>query len=317
MIRQLQIAGIAALAAGCNLIVNIDDDEAIDGTLIVFDASDAVPQVDAPFDPGDCAVDLPCPAPDSGRATICGRLWDIESEQTLVATNPTGGSCGFTQDGPCSMSVQFYDALDFAQNPMAAVPLPAESVIVDDCGRYRGRNIVRATFGFIGVVVDDATGTADRHAPTAVVTSNGLATPHDGFRAYLTRRTTDQAWTAASGLGGAPTFSERGALINVFTYHGVPRAGVQIRRNGSNAPAADSFGFADTGVTRSLLAPQQETTGPNGSVLLINSPTPIAHDAVGGEPAGCIWPSQLGASTPGVILMQRKEAQTPGGAPCP
>lgn len=317
MIRQLQIAGVGAVLAGCNLIVNIDDDQPIDGTLIVFDASDAVPQVDAPFEPSNCMMDLPCPSPDDGRATICGRLWDIETDQTIMGSNPSGGSCGFTQDGPCSMSVRFFDALDFAQDPMNAQPLQAESVIVDDCGRFRGRNIMRATFGFIGVVVDDATGTADRHAPTAVVTSNAIASPERSMRAYLTRRTTDQAWTAASGLGGGPTFSERGALLNVFTYHGVPRAGVQIRRNGSNVPAAESFGFADPGVTRSMLDPQQDTTGPNGSVLVINSPTPIAHDAVGGEPPGCIWPSQLGASTPGVILMQRKEAEGPGGAPCP
>jgi hypothetical protein len=312
----LAFALVPALTA-CNLIVDLDDDEAIDATVIVFDAGDAVP-IDGQFDPSNCALDLPCPAPDAGRATICGRLWDIETEQPIVSAAPTGATCapGGGTDGPCSLRIRFFDALDFAQDPANAQPLPPQAMTMDDCGRYRGENLPRATFGFIAVTVDDALAAQDRHIHTGVALGNGEAVPALDVRAYATRIATDQAWTAAAGLGGG-SFATRGVLLNVFLYHGMPVAGVQVRRNGSSIDPAETFAFSDPGITRSMVAPQQELTGPNGSVLIVNSPTPIAHDAVGGEPAGCVWPSSLGMSIPGAVFMQRKEAQTPGGASCP
>lgn len=315
---RLVAIGLLVCATGCLRIIDLDDDEEeIDAIAISGDASDAPsPPIDSNADLG-CSAPLPCPAPDSGRATICGWIHDAETDGVIEAQNPTRQACGgATSSGPCSLRVRYFDALDFAMNPGGAMPLVPESATVDDCGRFRGMNMARATFGFIAVVVDDAPGitSTEPHRLTSIVYSNAEATPAVG-RAYVTRASTDQLWHTGTGLGGV-TLSSRGVLVKVFSYHGMPRSGVTIRRNGNPSPA-DDFYFSDAGVTRTMVAPTQTATGPNGSVLMLNSATPIAHDGVGGEPPGCIWPASLGASTPGVVSFDVTEPETPAGAPCP
>lgn len=314
--RFLAALALAITTTACDIYVDLDDDDrAVDGTLIVFDAAIDAP-TDAPFDQPNCALELPCPPPDAGKATICGRLWDTQTDEQLRAATTTGARCtAVTGDGPCSLRMQFYDALDFAMNPSTAVPLPAEEAFIDDCGRYRGHNMPRATFGFIGISVDDGPGTLDRHALTAVATSNGLAAPGTGFRAYATRHATDAAWTTTSGTTGQ-SLATRGVLLNVFAFHGVPVAGVSVTRNGSLIPNDDHY-FSDAGVSRSTIDPQRTATGANGSALIVNSSSPIAHSAVGGLTSPCQWPSSLGASIPGVVFVQIKEAETPSGTACP
>jgi hypothetical protein len=275
---------------------------------------------------GGCPSEIDCEAPDAGKATLCGRIWDAETDLPItMAAGANGMMCNPaapTTDGPCSLRLRFFDALDFAMNPGGAMPIvPEGGVYTDDCNRYRGHNMTRATFGFIGIAVDDAPGITPTtpHRLTGVATSNALAAPGAGFRAYSTRVSTDMAWTTGSGIGGGMTFAQRGVLAIVFHYQGMPRAGVRIRRN-SQFIAADDFYFADTGITRSMAVPQVNTmdpTGPNGTGLVINSPTPIEHDGQGAEPSGCRWPANLAASIPGVVFMQIKDAETPAGAACP
>mgnify|MGYP000069454889 CR=1 FL=1 len=61
-----------------------------------------------------------------------------------------------TAEGPCSLKVQFFDALEFAMGPTSAVPKePAGGLVVDTCGRFRGADLPEASFGFMGVAVDD------------------------------------------------------------------------------------------------------------------------------------------------------------------
>lgn len=264
-----------------------------------------------------CAGEIPgCNSPDTGKATLCGRLWDAQTDQPIVPTSATDASACTTVEssGPCQFSLKVYDALDFAMNPTGAVPLaPANAVTVDHCGRYKAVNFPRATFGFIGIAVDDVDGTDD-HRLTGVATSNAFASPGVGFRAYVTRNDTDTAWSAV--LGGGQTFVQRGVLAIVFHHQGMPKAGVQVRRNGATIPADDYY-FTDTGITRNTVDATPTVTGANGSVLVVNSPTPIAHDGVGAEPSGCQWPSNLAASIPGVSFIQIKDAEMPGGAACP
>jgi len=317
--RVAPLAAVLTLA-GCTLFVDLDDGTPPDGRLIVFDAGiDAPP--DGPFMPGDCQLELPCAAPQAGKASVCGRLWDAETDLPIASVvGAVGARCNAaapTADGPCSLQVRFYDALDFAGDPVGAQPLQVpDGVYVDDCGRYRGIDMPRATFGFIGIGVDDAPGTADRHVLTGVSTSNAFASlPATGFRAYVTRHTTDQAWTTSAGLGGQ-TFGQRGVLLAVFRYHDQPVAGVAVRRNSAAIPADDYY-FGGTTIGRISVETARTVTGANGSALIINSPTPIAHDGVGNEPAGCVWPSTLGASIPGAVFVQLKDASTPSGTICP
>ncbi len=298
----------------------------IAGCLRLYDSSpDGDASVDAPnpdadsdLSAFDCAVDLPCGTPTPGQASVCGTIYDIETEAPIRAPNPTRQACtAITPDGPCSLRIRYFDALDFAMNPQGAVPLVADSAMLDDCGRFRALDLPRATFGFIGIAVDDAAGTDVRHRLTSVAVSNAeaggdAAAPQ---RAYATAITTDELWGTSAGLSGM-TFAERGVMVVVFLHAGQPVSGVAVRRNDLGIPADDLY-FSDPGITRRVVAPAQTSTGTNGTALVVNSATPIAHDGVGGAPAGCVWPSRLGSSIPGTVFMQRKEAETPSGAPCP
>lgn len=307
---------------GCEVEVPTQCDEMT--TMEVLDPETGITTCIGTGGGDDCMAEISCASPASGRASLCGRIYDTETDLPIVDPMTAGGApcdpVNPTATGPCSLELQFYDALDFAQNPMSAMPLPPEGgVYLDDCGRYRGHNMPRATFGFIGVTVDDADGTADRHVLTGVATSNAIASPGNRFRAYVTRNETNTAWTAAAGIG-SPSFAERGMLAIIFHYKGMPRSGVTVRRNGNNVPAGEDFYFADTGIARTMIdtvGSPNDVTGPNGTVVVINSPTPISHDGVGGEPAGCIWPANLAASIAGVSFVQIKEAELAGGAACP
>ncbi|MBE7453405.1 MAG: hypothetical protein HS111_32440 [Kofleriaceae bacterium] len=268
---------------------------------------------------GGCSEPIACQAPDAGRATLCGRIWDTETDTPFAeAVNNATMRCdpaNPTQDGPCSLRLRFFDALDFAMNPSGAMPLvPEGGVFQDGCNRYRGHNLPRATFGFIGIAVDDAMGTPARHIMTGVATSNAFASPGRDFRAYITRNSTDTAWTSSAGLAG-DSFATRGVLAIVFHYQDAPVSGITVRRNGSLIPN-DDFYFSDTDRERTTVDAALTSTGANGTVLVINSPTPIAHDGVGNEPSGCIWPSNLAASIPNVVFVQIKEAETPAGVVC-
>jgi hypothetical protein len=310
--RFLVIAAVV-WAGGCLRIIDRDDEGDPDAIVV---SGDAAPLPDGAWDQ-DCSVPLPCPPPPSSGVSVCGWIHDAESDAVVVAENPTRQMCsGMTDIGPCSLRVRYFDALDFAGNPTSAQPITPETSMVDDCGRFRALNMPRPAFGFLSIAVDDGPGSTPvvPHRLTSVAFSNAEASPGI-VRAYTTRVSTDVIWSMSSGVGGM-TFAERGALVKVFMYRGQPRANVTVRRNAETIPAHD-FYFSDTGITRTTIDPQRTYTGPDGSVLVIESPVPIAHDAVGGEPAGCVWPANLGASTPGVVWIDHVEAETPAGAPCP
>lgn len=266
-----------------------------------------------------CSTDLPCPAPDAGKSTICGRLVDSQTDQPIAAAGATGAQCDLanpTTDGPCSLKLTFVDALQFAMSPSGATPLPSDPIILDDCGRYKATNITASSFGFTGIAVDDAAGTGDRYKLTGVALDDDNAKPARGFAAYATRNETDAAWTSSSGLTGN-SLATRGVLATIFRHGTTPVAGVMVRRTGQ-VVAADDFYFDDPSPsTRNHIAPAQNSTGTDGTALMINSIAPDNHDGVGGEPAGCRWPVALAASIPNVVFMQVKVAETTGGAECP
>ena len=267
---------------------------------------------------GGCSAELPCMAPSAGKLTLCGRLYDTETDQVIAAPGATGAPCNPaapTADGPCSLSVKFYDALVFQMDPQNATPLVPASLLVDDCGRYQVRDLPETSFGFVGAGVDDAMGQTDRHHLTGVATADAQAKPARGFRLYATRKTTEQAWTTAgTPAGGA--FATQGVLAMVYRHRGMPVAGVSARRGGNVIPS-DDFYFTDAAATRTTVDRTPTMTGANGTALVINSASPAPHDGVGGEPAGCRWPSALAATIPGVVFVQLKDAESTTGGPCP
>jgi hypothetical protein len=266
---------------------------------------------DSPTSPG---TDFSCPTPAGGKITVCGQIADVQNDDSLQAAGATGASCDPTPsaNGPCSVQIQFYDAVAFAANPAGATPIAPATLYLDDRGRFRAEDLTPPAGGSIAIALDDAVGTTDRHRLTGVVTPVVAGASHL-LRAYVTRRQTDSAWTASAGLSGS-TFADLGVIAAIFRYHGVGRAGVTITRSGSAAPADDYY-FVGAGQTRTAVD-SAGPTGASGSVLLLNSGL-VPHSGTGGEPSGCQWPSRSAASIPGVVLVQLIDAQTSGGAVCP
>jgi len=305
---------LAAGATGCTIVFDLDgDDPPLDGPI---DApADAVADSPAGDPRTSCAIELPCPPSPPGTVTLCGRLHDVETGQVIAAAQPTREPCTtVTAGGPCSLRLRYFDALDFSQSPPTATPLvPAEGV-VDDCGRFRGAGIPRATFGFIGIAVDDPPGSGAAHVLTLVVLANS-AEPVAGVRAHATRSTTVDQWDGSSAHPG-PSFAEQGVYATTYLHGDQPVAGVSVYRSGVPIPDDDYY-FSDPGDTLTTIDPQQSATGADGAVLVTSGPAPVQYGASGGEPAGCAWPESLGTAIPGVVLVERKRAVTATGAICP
>lgn len=269
--------------------------------------------------PDPCVADLPCPTPASGKLTLCGRIFDTETDESLRAPTATGTACNPaapTADGPCSLKLQFYDALFFQQDPVGTLPLSAGSITIDDCGRYVGRDIGMTSSGFVGAAIDDAMGVADTHILTGVATADAMAVPARGFRTYATRKSTDTLWSAAAQLPNGDTFEELGVLVMAFRKGLTPQAGVKIQQNGNVVPAND-FYFTDTTKARTMLDRTRDLTGANGTGLFIHGDAPVPFTGTGGEPTGCHWPTALAATIPNVYFVQLKDAESNGGGPCP
>lgn len=268
-----------------------------------------------------CNSPIACPAPSAGRITICGRLYDTQTGAPIEDAGATGAVCPGTPtaDGPCSLKMQFFDAVEFAGNPTGATPqTPAGGLTIDTCGRFRASDLPEASLGFMGVAVDDANGTADRHKLTGVALANGDALPARNVSAYATRNETDTTWTSGAALAGQ-SFATRGALLMVFRHRGEGVADVTARR-GNQAVPNDDYYFTDAStLTRNNVdtATGRNKTGMNGAVLVLDATHAVSsYDGVGGEPATCQWPSNLAAAVLGVVFVQHKDA-VQGGALCP
>lgn len=74
---------------------------------------------------GVCGDPIACPVPSTGKQTICGQLYDFETDQPFAASGPMGTRCqaGVTA-GPCALNIRAYDGVAFGMNPGTAVPLP-------------------------------------------------------------------------------------------------------------------------------------------------------------------------------------------------
>ena len=265
--------------------------------------------------PTPCSGDIAggCPAPDPGKMTLCGRLSDAGTNLPIAAAAPTGGTCtAVTAEGPCSLRLQFFDALEFFGNPSGATPIVPAELTVDDCGRYRARNLVPPGLGYLAVAVDDAPTATDRYRLTVVTTQNTPAT-QNALSIWGTTIASDNAWSASAGLVGS-TFADRGVLALVFRYQDLPRAGVMALRSGTSFPADDYY-FSDAGASRSVVDGAFTITGSNGTALFLNSAI-LNHEGAGSEPPGCTWPSVLTGSTPGAVSFQLMSAMN-GGALCP
>lgn len=307
----------------------------------VCDPSTSVKQPD-PDNPGHyicvgiggtgCGGTFLCPAPNDGKVTICGQLINVEDNTVIQGANPTGALCdpaNPTADGPCSLKVSFYDAVAFAGNPDTAMPLPSGTVDIDDCGRYRGPSIdVPGTAPYIGVAVEaaDSGNTLWKRTGVAVeVAPNFLESK---ARTYAVRKTTIDMWSSSAGV--AYNFWDRGVYVPLFMSgvpvidrddpaNNVPKrvAGVTITSAG-NPDASRDFYFSDTDPNMATTVDSAlNATGANGVGLMVDSDL-VMHSGTGGEPGGCVWPSNLADAVPKVAFIQERIAELSGmpGEPC-
>jgi len=282
--------------------------------------SSEVPQPDGTIlcvGTGGGGCELGCPAADTGKVTVCGVLYDAETDDEIK--DGTGTPCdpgSPTSSGPCSITLQFYDALAFAQNPTGTTPVTPELLTINDCGHYVAKNIPAPGTGYLAVGVEDL-------APNDNYTLTGVAIPamsglqRKGLKTYAVRNSSDDKWS--SGAGVAQNFSQLGAYMPIFLYGDVPASGVVVTSNGSPVPTNNEWFFSDTDPSERAMivdAATQPATGANGSAIVINTPL-VNHSGQGGEPTGCVWHSDLAAAIAGVYFVQTVSAEQMDGTECP
>lgn len=267
---------------------------------IVYPA-DAGPEVTADArDESLCAIPLACPPASPGRASLCGRIFDVETGAPVGSAEPSQVCTSTAQGGACLFQMTPYSALDFAQD-QGIPPQVYESLEIDTCGRYRLVDVVVPSLGYLGLLVDDASGAADVTRPTGVALQVISREVREDFGAYAVRVTTDQTWTSTAGLSG-DTFAERGAIFARFTHAGAPAPDVRITEAGAVVSAEDFyFDDADPAISSSV-APGQDRTGPNGAALKILSGL-SEHSGTGGEVDGCRWQAELATVVRGVVFV--------------
>ena len=84
---------------------------------------------------------------------------------------------------------------------------------------------------------------------------------------------------------------------------GLPSQGTKITRSPSGPAPPDDYYFANSSpFDRSTVDSTLESTGVNGTALMVNSVL-VDHSGEGGELPGCLWPPDLAKSVPGLVLV--------------
>ena len=276
---------------------------------------------------GGCSAPFACPTPSSGtKQTICGQLYDLETNQPFAAPQASGAKCGTpTSSGPCALMIQAYDAIAFGMDPMTAQPLTNGGVEIDDCGRYRVKDIDIPSGPFIGLGIDDANTT--NMGPMGVTNTTGVATPKSGgavtkdLEAWIVKASTTTSWQTT---GGPPLSG--GIYVAIFRTHklgnGDPlanQAGVSITKSGSTSPANDYY-FVSTETNHTNIDAAATATGVNGTGLFTNASVNdnLVYSGVGGiaDTVNCKWETHAAASLPFIVFLQVYRPQNQIGKTC-
>ena len=269
-----------------------------------------------------CAVPLACPAPTDGKQTICGQLFDFETNTPFALPGATGKACTApAATGPCGVGLRAYDAVAFAMNPMTA-PLSTGQVIIDDCGRYQVPEIPVPATGFIALGLDDGmAGPGGQTNATGVAAPAAMNTATRDLDAFIVPATTTTAWATSGG----PTIAS-GYYVPVFRGHKTGSdlvAGVTVTFGPMSAPPPAStdtnrdFYFASDATTRNTLSATAAATGVNGTALFGGANLGELYSGAGALPAECRWDIHAGASTPGVVFIQVFRPINNGSSTCP
>lgn len=246
------------------------------------------------FESGDCSLPLTCPAPSSGKACIAGQLADAATTGPLHATFNVGLTCGTgAVGGPCDLTLDAYDAAQFASNPQTSMPLGSGAKVVDGCGRFRIPELSPPGSPYVVIAAGDAPA-SDGHVLSANLHALAAGNLIDGFVANVTRNDTVTAWS----LLGQVDYSS-GALLLRYTTDGIPTPGVTAIR----FTAGPSYRyFTDTDAQRQIASTSSTSTGADGSVLVANAPSFDSFSGSGGETNGCHWTGVVALTISGVVL---------------
>ena len=259
---------------------------------------------------GGCAAKLPCPTPTDGKQTICGQIYDFETGQAFAQAGATGAQCTpGAATGPCSLGIRAFDAVAFAMNPGATLPLTTDPVYIDDCGRYKVPEVAQPAGPFIALAIDDAA--AANAGPAGTTNAVGVATPKapnfatKDFEGFIVRGAVAGAWGGPSLAAGiyAPVYRGHRTGFDLAT-------GVQFTFGPMSTPPPTmtdmnrDFYFAAGATTRTTLDGAANATGANGTALVSGANLAEIYSGRGGIPSTCIWDIHAGAAIPGVVFIQ-------------
>lgn len=271
---------------------------------------------------GGCGAPIVCPTPTAaGKQTICGQLYDFETNERFEAAGATGARCtaGATS-GPCALSIRAFDAIAFASNPQTAIPLPVEDTYVDDCGRYRLQHITPPSNPFVGLGIDDASPAGA--GPAGITNIVGLATPRVAdtatrdFEAFVAPKATTDAWAAS---GGPPLAGGIYAMVFRARSRGAALSpGVMATRGGAAIPANDHY-LAGCSSLRTAVDPAATVTGGTGTALVTGAMVAesVVYSGTGGLPPECRYSIHAGASLPQILFVQVVRPISNAGMTCP
>ena len=264
---------------------------------------------------GGCSAPFACPTPMmANRLTICGQIYDYETMAKFQAQDASGIVCDANNPaaaGPCALTINAYDAIQFATNPQTAVPINRGSLYIDDCGRYRVVDIdTNGTGPFIGLGIDDAAAFAN---PAGVTVTVGVATPKSSpvvtdFEGFIVKGSTVGMWQASGGpplTGGIYVAAYRAHKLRAGIDRHAPQADVTFAKSGV-AVMDDDYYFQAALTTNTTVDPAANVTGMNGTALVKNrtiGEQPV-FDGLGGLGAGCRWEPHAAASLPGIVFIQ-------------
>ena len=259
---------------------------------------------------GGCGAALPCPQPSTGKQTICGQLYHIETSEPFAAADANATRCDPSApatSGPCALRINPYDAVAFAMDPMTP-PLTTGDNYIDNCGRFRLTDVTPGASPFIALGMDDVDPT--KVGPQGVTNATGIALSRAVDMAtrdvelFAVPATTTTKWA----MTGGPTIAG-GIYVMMFRQRRAPsrltQAGVTAIKNAMPAPTDDHY-FVPTDVTRERIDPTAMTTGANGTALVTNVMLDVTkpNTGAGALPPGCRWSLHLARTVAGVVFVQ-------------
>lgn len=269
---------------------------------------------------GGCSAKLPCPAPTDGTQTICGQLYDFETNQPFAQVGASGAQCApGAASGPCSLEISAYDAAALATSMMPPM-LTTGTVYIDDCGRYKVPNIPisQITSHIVALGIDDAVG-ANR-GPLGTTNLVGLATAAvagatKDFDGFVVPVATSTKW---SNSGGPALSSTQGIFAAVYHGH---TAGADLAAGVTFAALSGSatiHAYYLSGTARATVDTGLAATAANGTALVTISGGQLtdAYYGQGGLDSSCMWEPHPALTIPLVIVVQSFRPTSAPGKTC-